>query len=292
MGADATSSSGCQPSGGASRTWLFSSTSRTEPSRSFHNARAGCSRSRCAARRGTGIDRVIVKRFSSSGQSNDLPLKVTSTGRSARREATSCKIACSSPKSRMKNCSTCNAPASHQASPIRNAYVPVPPAKPVVSVSRKSHFAGAASAARVRLERVSSRPRDRSSRLISEISEYSGDENQLRTRTCCPYLFVAIPAPRSRDSESSACDARSSSAPDGRGRVGLSAEILQNRSVNAAITHKADRELPARPLSSSGPGLPPVPHRIDRKSTRLNSSHLGISYAVFCLKKKKNNNTE
>src|SRR5205814_7987244 len=28
----------------------------------------------------------------------------------------------------------------------------------------------------------------------------------------------------------------------------------------------------------------------DRKSTRLNSSHLGISYAVFCLKKKKNKN--
>src|ERR1035441_5308677 len=27
-------------------------------------------------------------------------------------------------------------------------------------------------------------------------------------------------------------------------------------------------------------------HRRDRKSTRLNSSHLGISYAVFCLKKK------
>src|ERR1035438_4809187 len=27
--------------------------------------------------------------------------------------------------------------------------------------------------------------------------------------------------------------------------------------------------------------------QLDRKSTRLNSSHLGISYAVFCLKKKK-----
>src|SRR5205814_7833244 len=27
----------------------------------------------------------------------------------------------------------------------------------------------------------------------------------------------------------------------------------------------------------------------DRKSTRLNSSHLGISYAVFCLKKKRKN---
>src|SRR5438094_4423498 len=31
--------------------------------------------------------------------------------------------------------------------------------------------------------------------------------------------------------------------------------------------------------------------RGDRKSTRLNSSHRTISYAVFCLKKKKNTNT-
>src|SRR5256885_12386057 len=31
--------------------------------------------------------------------------------------------------------------------------------------------------------------------------------------------------------------------------------------------------------------------RLDRKSTRLNSSHLVISYAVFCLKKKKKTNT-
>src|SRR3712207_8785901 len=30
------------------------------------------------------------------------------------------------------------------------------------------------------------------------------------------------------------------------------------------------------------------PHQLDRKSTRLNSSHANISYAVFCLKKKKN----
>src|SRR5439155_13344788 len=29
---------------------------------------------------------------------------------------------------------------------------------------------------------------------------------------------------------------------------------------------------------------------IDRKSTRLNSSHVAISYAVYCLKKKKKNN--
>src|SRR3712207_7225457 len=30
------------------------------------------------------------------------------------------------------------------------------------------------------------------------------------------------------------------------------------------------------------------PYQPDRKSTRLNSSHANISYAVFCLKKKKN----
>src|SRR3712207_8017212 len=31
---------------------------------------------------------------------------------------------------------------------------------------------------------------------------------------------------------------------------------------------------------------------VDRKSTRLNSSHANISYAVFCLKKKKNQKTD
>src|SRR5205814_8027583 len=36
--------------------------------------------------------------------------------------------------------------------------------------------------------------------------------------------------------------------------------------------------------SNSGEAVPASP--LDRKSTRLNSSHLGISYAVFCLKKK------
>src|SRR2546430_11157216 len=37
-----------------------------------------------------------------------------------------------------------------------------------------------------------------------------------------------------------------------------------------------------RPLRSRTPSVAPV----DRKSTRLNSSHSQISYAVFCLKKK------
>src|SRR5438105_14817109 len=35
--------------------------------------------------------------------------------------------------------------------------------------------------------------------------------------------------------------------------------------------------------------VPETSFRADRKSTRLNSSHEWISYAVFCLKKKNNN---
>src|SRR5260221_3135429 len=35
-----------------------------------------------------------------------------------------------------------------------------------------------------------------------------------------------------------------------------------------------------------------APRSLDRKSTRLNSSHTVISYAVFCLKKKKNNHPQ
>src|SRR5437899_7479167 len=44
-----------------------------------------------------------------------------------------------------------------------------------------------------------------------------------------------------------------------------------------------------RRIHSASPGvaLVDIPSDKDRKSTRLNSSHLGISYAVFCLKKKK-----
>src|SRR3712207_8041484 len=55
---------------------------------------------------------------------------------------------------------------------------------------------------------------------------------------------------------------------------------------------------PPRRRARTRRGVPPVPRaargrvdraRADRKSTRLNSSHANISYAVFCLKKKKNN---
>src|SRR3712207_7046952 len=36
--------------------------------------------------------------------------------------------------------------------------------------------------------------------------------------------------------------------------------------------------------------VPELCYQLDRKSTRLNSSHANISYAVFCLKKKKKQN--
>src|SRR5688572_30887124 len=51
----------------------------------------------------------------------------------------------------------------------------------------------------------------------------------------------------------------------------------------------SDRDAEAgRRLRTHQDGLIDADH-LDRKSTRLNSSHSQISYAVFCLKKKKNN---
>src|SRR5688572_33341325 len=68
--------------------------------------------------------------------------------------------------------------------------------------------------------------------------------------------------------------------------------------------HRDLHSFPTRRSSDLDPDVVPVPVRghvagprvrelvhdqlVDRKSTRLNSSHSQISYAVFCLKKKKN----
>src|SRR5690625_2424890 len=49
------------------------------------------------------------------------------------------------------------------------------------------------------------------------------------------------------------------------------------------------REHPLRVHEGQSVGLGiEIVLEVDRKSTRLNSSHVAISYAVFCLKKKKN----
>src|SRR5947199_7167245 len=49
---------------------------------------------------------------------------------------------------------------------------------------------------------------------------------------------------------------------------------------------RAHRPEGAAPRAVDRAGGSAARQRADRKSTRLNSSHLGISYAVFCLKKK------
>src|SRR2546426_6230627 len=73
--------------------------------------------------------------------------------------------------------------------------------------------------------------------------------------------------------------------------------LFRSHGVEPAFAQPAER-LPAagRRLHFVAPArqvaLQRYAHRcfIDRKSTRLNSSHLVISYAVFCLKKKKKHN--
>src|SRR5258708_27704809 len=62
---------------------------------------------------------------------------------------------------------------------------------------------------------------------------------------------------------------------------------------NSDPTRRSTAVLPSHSVARTNPGdaiFPPENPGIirDRKSTRLNSSHQIISYAVFCLKKKKN----
>src|SRR5439155_15522601 len=69
------------------------------------------------------------------------------------------------------------------------------------------------------------------------------------------------------------------------------------------VGHRVDDVVEQRPLAEAAPlallaalggpqrGQARAEQARDRKSTRLNSSHVAISYAVFCLKKKKNKNT-
>src|SRR5690606_41744228 len=58
------------------------------------------------------------------------------------------------------------------------------------------------------------------------------------------------------------------------------------RSGRSGPLAAADRRPGDRPVRRRGAPLLEIPAGRDRKSTRLNSSHVKISYAVFCLKKK------
>src|SRR3712207_7572901 len=59
------------------------------------------------------------------------------------------------------------------------------------------------------------------------------------------------------------------------------------RSRNLADVGRLPTRAEWRPRSDATASHAPAAETPDRKSTRLNSSHANISYAVFCLKKKK-----
>src|SRR3712207_8129044 len=76
----------------------------------------------------------------------------------------------------------------------------------------------------------------------------------------------------------------------------LAGRLLPAGRGGAAARRALPAVLPVRGACHAGAGSPCGPNRRergllhpaqDRKSTRLNSSHANISYAVFCLKKKK-----
>src|SRR3712207_7987136 len=76
-----------------------------------------------------------------------------------------------------------------------------------------------------------------------------------------------------------------------RGRSETEPSGCRVRPATAGVVspHGGHRGPPARPrqLALADTGPVPLGRERDRKSTRLNSSHANISYAVFCLKKKK-----
>src|SRR2546422_3243867 len=66
-------------------------------------------------------------------------------------------------------------------------------------------------------------------------------------------------------------------------------ERLSRGRLSIHDVNRADAQIPRHHHATTAEAR--VPGRIDRKSTRLNSSHGYISYAVFCLKKKKTHNS-
>src|SRR5205814_8732556 len=102
------------------------------------------------------------------------------------------------------------------------------------------------------------------------------------------FLSLIRPPPRSTlfpyttlfRSGDAAAGARSAAAEGPR-------EFAHRAHELGAVSRRSKRLHGQRSAAMPAPGRSLV--RGDRKSTRLNSSHLGISYAVFCLKKKKKN---
>src|SRR5256885_15205072 len=68
--------------------------------------------------------------------------------------------------------------------------------------------------------------------------------------------------------------------------ISLGIELDLSRGCRQPMLHRIGTE--GRQHDRRRGGIGQTRRALDRKSTRLNSSHLVISYAVFCLKKKKN----
>src|SRR3712207_7685233 len=64
-------------------------------------------------------------------------------------------------------------------------------------------------------------------------------------------------------------------------------DVASQRSLARALAPDDEADLGVRLEAHYAVGDVDPPRFEDRKSTRLNSSHANISYAVFCLKKKK-----
>src|SRR2546426_6862995 len=67
----------------------------------------------------------------------------------------------------------------------------------------------------------------------------------------------------------------------------VNADEISVRAVDAALARSPNGSAPLTARAKREIVDKLIEQQLDRKSTRLNSSHLVISYAVFCLKKKK-----
>src|SRR5205814_8703975 len=108
-----------------------------------------------------------------------------------------------------------------------------------------------------------------------------------------PLLIYFSYSPRAHPVLHSFPTRRSSDLPTPEPTTRILPTTSSAASCSRVVPHRRSCRSPSRLKARDEHDRPPrAPRarcrRADRKSTRLNSSHLGISYAVFCLKKKKN----
>src|SRR5205814_7745061 len=103
----------------------------------------------------------------------------------------------------------------------------------------------------------------------------------------CMYVFFSLPPPPRRSTPFPYTTLFRSRRALGRRRAPLRVARLDRAPRGRDLRRRERVPAGRRRHRARDHRRPPR----DRKSTRLNSSHLGISYAVFCLKKKKTSKT-